>query len=150
MEKPSSEPAFLLEEPIDILTSGRYHAVPFLIGYNDREGMLLELIQNRKGNMEVMTDFEEAIPYTMKLEQGSGESRKIARLIKEFYYSSEMPSLENIDKYYAVSICTFCKVLPMQFIRICEDVLHLDLFISTVLFVSFLVGNRQLFLQGDI
>lgn len=103
VEKPSSEPAFLLEEPIDIMTSGKYHAVPFLTGYTDKEGMLLELISRWTGRLEVISDFEEAIPYTINLERGSNESKKIARLIKEFYFGDETPSMENFDKYLDVS-----------------------------------------------
>lgn len=104
VEKPSTEPGFLLEEPIDIITSGKYNAVPLLIGYNNKEGMLLEMIIKRKGPMTVITDFEESIPYTLKLAPGSDDSKKIARLIKEFYYGNEEPSLDNIDKYDDVSI----------------------------------------------
>lgn len=34
------EDAFLTEEPIELLRSGRYSKVPFLAGYNYDEGLL--------------------------------------------------------------------------------------------------------------
>lgn len=94
----------MLEEPVDLLTSGRYWKVPLLTGFNSREGMLAEAQSKEKfGEVKLITDFEDAVPYFLNVPRGSEKSRKIAHKIKEFYYGEENPNLENIDRYYVVS-----------------------------------------------
>lgn len=104
MEKPSSEPAFLPEDPVKLLKSGNYAKVPLMIGFTTREGMLGEVImKERPGEFKVITEFEDAIPYFLNIPKGSDMVKKTAERIKRFYYGDEEPTLENVDRYYVVS-----------------------------------------------
>lgn len=104
VELPSSEPSFLSEEPIDLLTSGRYAKVPLLTGFNAREGMLAESQSvEAYGEVRVITNFEDAVPYFLNVPNGSKKSKEIAQRIKQFYYGDEVPTLDNIDRFYIVS-----------------------------------------------
>lgn len=95
------EPAFLSEQPLDIILQGRYHKVPFLLGYNSREGMLIESTTSKATRL--VTNFEEAIPFTLGVPKGSDLSLKIAKRVKEFYYGDKEPTLDDIDTLYKVS-----------------------------------------------
>ncbi|RZC40939.1 esterase [Asbolus verrucosus] len=92
--------AFLTEEPIKIILSGNYNKVPLIIGYTSREGMLLEVIQEDKSNLQVTTNFEDAIPHSYNIKRGSVISKHVADKIKEFYYGSEEPTNKDMEKFH--------------------------------------------------
>lgn len=95
MELKSNEPAFLDENPLDIMLSGRYNKVPMIVGYNSCEGMFFELI---KSCSEKPIDFETMIPLHFKIKRGSIASRQIAEKIKRFYVQDkEYIKLSNED-----------------------------------------------------
>lgn len=102
----------MFEEPIDLLASGRYSKVPLLTGFNTREGMLAEIQSKEKfGEVKLITDFEDAIPYFLNIPRASEKSKTIADKIKKFYYGEETPSLGNIDRYYLVSETRYSKYI---------------------------------------
>lgn len=101
IERPSSE-AFICENPIDIIKSGRYNKVPFMVGYTNREGMLSEVMQ-KQPPFYPLNNFELAVPWFLKLEKGSPISKSIARQIKEFYFGDTDPTSEHSkDSFYKV------------------------------------------------
>lgn len=102
------EPAFLSENPIDIILQGRYNKVPFLLGYTSREGMLIEITVPKE--QQLVTNFEESIPFYLRIPKGSPLSLKTAEKIKQFYYGDKEPTLDDMDTLYKVrytnnSIC---------------------------------------------
>ncbi|GJQ76634.1 hypothetical protein Trydic_g15494 [Trypoxylus dichotomus] len=99
IERPH-EGAVLSENPWNLLVSGRYQKVPFLIGYNDREGMFFDMVENRMKKNMMITDFESIIPKCFKVEKGSEKSKEIAEKIKKFYYGDQKITVENKDIYY--------------------------------------------------
>lgn len=104
VEKPTSEPAFLLEDPVKLLKSGNYAKVPLMIGFTTREGILGEIImRDRQGEFKVTTNFEESIPHFLNIPKHSETHKKTAKRIKNFYYGEEEPTLDNVDRYYVVS-----------------------------------------------
>lgn len=102
VEKPSNEATFLSREPLDILVSGDYNKVPLVFGYNDREGMLIDIVNKRLGKQTV-ANIDTAVPYALGLERDSPEWQDLVQRIKEFYYGNEEPTEENIDNYIVVS-----------------------------------------------
>ncbi|NP_001034534.1 putative esterase [Tribolium castaneum] len=100
------EGAFLCEDPVDLLESGRYNHVPIMIGYTTREGILSEVLQRPKP-FKPITDFELAVPNFLKLQRGSDISKLVAKNIKEFYYGNEEPTDKNKDKFYLLETDNF-------------------------------------------
>lgn len=76
-----------------------------MIGYTDREGMYSQ-VQDMlvKGGFKLFTDFETKIPYFFNIPKGSDLSKRIAKRIKEFYFSDNNPTMDNLEAYYLVSI----------------------------------------------
>ncbi|KAK9746441.1 Carboxylesterase family [Popillia japonica] len=99
------EPAFLAEDPMDIILQGRYHKVPFLLGYVSREGMLIEVTVPK--DRQLVTDFEEAIPFNLGIPKGSPQSLKTAAKIKEYYYGDKEPSFDDMDTLYKLQTDNF-------------------------------------------
>lgn len=104
MEKGHKEMAFLPSDPMNLISSGEYNQVPFMIGFTSREGMLFEIMTKfRFGEIKFVRDFEHSVPFSLNLPKGSELSKTIAKKIKSFYYGDEEPSHDNIDQYYMVS-----------------------------------------------
>lgn len=105
IEKPNDE-AFITEQPLDIMLSGNYVKVPLIIGYTTREGMLVELIQKKEYGRVIhpLDDFEKAIPFYYNIPKRTELSKNIAKSIKEYYYGQAEATLDDIDKFYLVSI----------------------------------------------
>lgn len=101
VEKPSNEPAILTEEPLDIIISGNYNKVPLIVGYNNAEGLLMEVML-KKEKQQLVPNFDLAIPYYLGLKKGSTEWLELIERMKEFYFGQEEPTTENLDKYVLV------------------------------------------------
>ncbi|RZB94407.1 COesterase, Abhydrolase 3, and/or DUF2424 domain containing protein [Asbolus verrucosus] len=100
IENKSEESAFLAEEPIRIMLSGKFNQVPFMTGYTTAEGMVFALLKDP--NHPERPTFEEVIPWFFGYQNGSPERKAVAEKIKTFYYGSEEPSHKNIGKKYAL------------------------------------------------
>lgn len=109
VETPQTQSSFLTSEPLDIILAGKSAAVPILIGYNNREGMMSEFITRSLGQQPIHDDFEKSIPLDMNLETGSAAARAAAQKIREFYYGEEEPSLETIENYVSVHQYLICR-----------------------------------------
>lgn len=103
VEKYHTDSAFLTEEPIEIIKSGKFNHVPLIIGMTSREGMLSEVAKRMFGEKIAGTGIEDEIHFGLNLKKGSNESRKIAEKIRKFYFGEEEPSPRNIDSYYMVN-----------------------------------------------
>lgn len=97
MEIPSRE-AFITEEPIDIIKSGNYNKVPLIFGYTTGEGMLIAMMTPNNIISSMPKDFESLIPYWLRAEPGTPQSKLIAEKIKNFYYNK--PGSENDDQVF--------------------------------------------------
>ncbi|KAK9719056.1 Carboxylesterase family [Popillia japonica] len=97
IESPSKEESFLAARPIDIMLSGDYNQVPYLLGVNDLEGLLMELTYLQiTGQSMLIEDFTEFIPEDLEIAPGSEEERALSQRIKEFYYGDTEPSRDDL------------------------------------------------------
>lgn len=105
VEEPNPE-AFLTEHPLDILLSGNYNKVPIMLGYNSREGIMMELVKKQTSPIihHRLRDFEKAVPYYYNLEKGSDLSKYVAKKVEQFYYSKSKTPRAIADSFYLVSI----------------------------------------------
>ncbi|XP_056640905.1 uncharacterized protein LOC130447884 [Diorhabda sublineata] len=98
IEKSTKEPAFLTEDPIDIIKSGKYNKVPMMIGCLSREGMFIySICTNAKNNLVLVP--ETLIPRSLNLRIGSNLHKEAADRVKQFYFGDNDP-LKNIDQIY--------------------------------------------------
>lgn len=103
VEYPSKD-AFLTEEPVDIIKSGKQHQIPIIMGYNSLEGLFYEVIRKTRSEAGLPKNLECEIPYELKLPKGSQKSRELADKIKKFYYGNEEITEDNIINRYKVSM----------------------------------------------
>ncbi|KAJ3650162.1 hypothetical protein Zmor_021866 [Zophobas morio] len=97
VEKYRSKGAFLCEDPINIVKSGKFHHVPLVMGYTSREGMLFVFLDELKHGRR-RTNFEEEIFYDRKLHMNSTAFEKCVLEIKKFYNQEENEPEEDIEK----------------------------------------------------
>ncbi|XP_018325103.1 juvenile hormone esterase isoform X2 [Agrilus planipennis] len=97
IEKPSKEPAFLLDHPINIIKSGKFNQVPTIFGYTSREGMLLALPGSK-----FIKDYEDFVPFNLGFTKGSSKSKEIGVKIGQYFYGGKEPSTENIDIAFTI------------------------------------------------
>lgn len=115
IEVPCDDPAFLLEEPISIINSKQYNHVPMMIGYCNREGMIVELLAKiRYNGLKLCDNFEKAVPNTFNLREGSDASLEISKKLKTFYFGNEVPSENNVEDYYLVMTIYFIFLKSLQ------------------------------------
>lgn len=103
IENVTNEPAFIAKDPLSIILSGDYNKVPFIIGYNNREGMYLKTrTKTQDGQYTYDIDFETMIPFDLNLQKGSADSLEIVTLMKHFYFGNEELNETNVDNCYMV------------------------------------------------
>lgn len=102
-----SEDAFLTEEPVEIIKSGRQHQVPMIIGYNSLEGLFYEVIRKTRSEAALQKTCECEIPFEFKIPKGSQKSKELANRIQKYYYGEEEVSESNMLKKYIVSLTLF-------------------------------------------
>ncbi|KAJ3650160.1 hypothetical protein Zmor_021865 [Zophobas morio] len=100
VEKYGTKGAFLCEDPIDLIKSGKFHHVPLIMGYTSKEGMLFVFLGQLKfGHNGETNNFEEEIFFDRKLNMDSVASEKCALEIKKFYNQEENQPEKDIDKF---------------------------------------------------
>lgn len=99
-----SEDAFLTEDPLEIMKSGRQHQIPMIIGYNSMEGLFFEIIRNMNSNSTKYSDLEANIPYQLKISRGTPTSKELTDIMKQFYFGDEKVSNEKSLNIYKVSV----------------------------------------------
>ncbi|RZC31955.1 uncharacterized protein BDFB_007202 [Asbolus verrucosus] len=121
IEEKSNGSAFITEEPMNIMLSGKFNHVPLMTGYTTAEGMCFELFKNP--NCPNRPTFEDIIPWFFGYQLGSAESKAVAEKIKKFYYGSEEPSSANIGKKYD-SFHNFFIIGTISLLHIKSKVFH--------------------------
>ncbi|XP_060536629.1 uncharacterized protein LOC132708359 [Cylas formicarius] len=102
IEKPSDD-AFLTEHPFEIMSSGRMHQIPMIIGYNSNEGVVFELFRGSNPTLTPPKNFEMQIPHHLHLKAGSEKSIQVASEIQGYYFGDEDSSEENIQRTYEIT-----------------------------------------------
>ena len=92
----------MVDEPINIVASGKFNQVPFMTGCTSLEGAALDLL--KKPNDPEAPDFEKLIPWSFGYEVGSPESKAVAAKLKKFYFGDEEYSHKLLRKKYDVSM----------------------------------------------
>jgi carboxylesterase type B len=106
VEKPSNEPAFLSEEPIEIIKAGKFNQVPLIMGYTSKEGMFFEAARKLLPGAKITSDFETEIPLDLCIEKGSEKSKETADKLQKFYFGEDKPSEKNLDNLYLLKTDT--------------------------------------------
>ena len=93
----SSPEAFIDDEPMKLISSGRFNQVPFMLGFTTAEGMLFDLFFKELG------DIREIVPWSFGYEADAPETDLVAYRIQEFYFGDEEYSSKIVSKKYDVS-----------------------------------------------
>lgn len=114
IEKPN-DTAFITENLIDIIRSGNYNKVPFMIGYTTREGLLMPVYQTllAKSGKTVKKEppsLEDAIPWQVGLERGGELSKQVCQKIQKVYLSG--PNID--DNIHVVSYRHYCMSIDVR------------------------------------
>lgn len=140
VEIPSSG-AFLDRRPLDIIRSGDYNKVPFIMGINDAEGLLFQLFSRQaNGESLLIEDFNTFVPSEFGIE-GTVLEDLIALVIRDFYYGDVEPSRDNITQ--AVELTTDyafafpCYRTATEYLKTAEDPIYFYYF-TTITSLSFL------------
>lgn len=98
MEAPNSD-AFLTTTPLDVISSGSYQKVPFMVGYASKEGLLAAVMSDPDKNPNFYkVNFDNMVPHMLNLERGSEEFQSVARKMKEFYFGNDEPSEQTLER----------------------------------------------------
>ncbi|KAF5299079.1 hypothetical protein FQR65_LT09437 [Abscondita terminalis] len=100
MVENKSPSAFISENPQNIIKSGKYQQVPFMIGFSSKEGSIADVYSEETKNGYVISNFENKIPFTFNIPIGSQVSKLVANKIKDFYYGDNEPCKEHSNQYY--------------------------------------------------
>ncbi|XP_077284899.1 juvenile hormone esterase-like [Arctopsyche grandis] len=93
--------AFLSKKAIELIQSGSIADVPYLSGYNSKEGILW-LISLRADRLHLKTlneNFQYFVPMDLKLPIDSEKSKEVAKEIRQFYLGDKALDNETIDNY---------------------------------------------------
>ncbi|CAH1954893.1 unnamed protein product [Acanthoscelides obtectus] len=103
IERPSPD-AFLCEDPIEIIKSGRHHQIPVIMGYNSREGIFYELIRRTRNYANLQKTLELDVPYDCDIPENDHEGRKrVAEQLKQYYYDDDDICEENVKTRYLLT-----------------------------------------------
>nr|AIY69029.1 carboxyl/choline esterase [Chilo suppressalis] len=87
IESEIGQEIFLADSPINILKSGDYEKVPFLVGFNDKEGISrIDSFETWKNNMN--QKFSDFLPPDLQF-RNKAEEELTAKDIKEFYFGDK-------------------------------------------------------------
>ncbi|KAI4468852.1 carboxylesterase [Holotrichia oblita] len=107
IEKASGkEPAFLTENPLELILKGKYHKVPLIMGYTSNEGIFFETPEKRKKRSKVV-DLERYVPHFYELAKGSEGSKEIANSIQTFYFGDDVPDVEDRERFSIINTDTY-------------------------------------------
>ncbi|XP_063236150.1 esterase E4-like [Bacillus rossius redtenbacheri] len=93
--------AFLPDEPIKLMKTGKFLHVPTVIGSGSAEAKMSAQAMNKSaGNWKtVNANMENFVPCDLGLAKGSTKSREIAARIKHFYFGSQDVSSSTVPQY---------------------------------------------------
>ncbi|KAJ3645076.1 hypothetical protein Zmor_022763 [Zophobas morio] len=93
VEKNSPDP-FLDDEPMNIITSGRFNQVPFMVGYTTGEGMIFDLMARQ------LKDFRDVVPWLFGYQRDAPDTQTAADKIKKYYLGDGEISPETVSHMY--------------------------------------------------
>ncbi|XP_044253151.1 uncharacterized protein LOC123004101 [Tribolium madens] len=91
---------FLCEEPFDIISSGKFQQLPFMIGYTTAETWGFDSL--RPDDWPGAKNMEDSIPWTLGFKTGSPESQVMAEKIKKFYSGGHIPTTIKLETKIAI------------------------------------------------
>lgn len=95
IEKPNST-AFLTENPLDLLASGRYNQVPMIQGVVSNEGMLFDSPHSEQPSS---VSGENGVLWYWDLESNTEKAEKITKLVDDFYFQNGTTKAAIYDFY---------------------------------------------------
>ncbi|KAK9875474.1 hypothetical protein WA026_007866 [Henosepilachna vigintioctopunctata] len=90
---------FLTRDPIELIEKGDYNHVPFMLGFNSGEGMIIR-IPTESSIPENCAHIDKYIPHDLNITKGSHLSRIVAEKIMRFYFKDTNLRLDDIDSIY--------------------------------------------------
>jgi len=104
---PEAAMPFMSQEPIDLMTSGNFQHVPWMVGITDDEGAsrAYAFLEDKAGVKEFEEKFEKLGPLMFGFHDGQSEAPKImAKKVKDFYWgSSEIGPATAVNLVNALS-----------------------------------------------
>ncbi|XP_063921236.1 juvenile hormone esterase-like [Zophobas morio] len=98
IEKQGEAP-FMCEDPLNIILSGNFDQVPFIMGATNLEGLVINTYQAKRSS-NTINDPESNLPHFLGYKRGTPESQTVALKIQEFYFGNEKPGEDTQDKIY--------------------------------------------------
>lgn len=92
---------FLSKRSIELIRSGSIANVPYLTGYNSKEGILwLVSVRADKSHLKTLNEnFQYFVPYDLKLPFNSNKSKEVAEEIKKFYFGENELNEKSLENY---------------------------------------------------
>nr|BDU67888.1 carboxylesterase [Liposcelis bostrychophila] len=85
--EPEHEGAFLTKSPREIIQSGDFNDVPYIIGGVSLEGLIIIYRNFEYKESTADEDLEQVLPLgTLNIQKGSKESKEITKKIRDFYF----------------------------------------------------------------
>ncbi|XP_050515420.1 juvenile hormone esterase-like [Diabrotica virgifera virgifera] len=113
IEKPNKT-AVITSHPVDIITRGQYNKVPTIIGYNNREGLYVEVIrrlvaaaENKSPDEEKPEDFDLKLFLLPGLSEDDPKNKLILKTVRETYLQGPLAQdkfLLPTDYYFVAGI----------------------------------------------
>lgn len=74
------------------------------MGFNDNEAIFLYKLLKHHPDMlpKSPEDIEQFLPKHLNLIEGSSEAKAAAEKVHQFYYGEELPTMTNIQNFFAV------------------------------------------------
>lgn len=122
--KIDGEEIFLDESPIDLMTQGRFHKVPLIIGVTSHEGLLmLKEIQMNPQQLDIYNkNFELLIRRIMHSELSDRQLKETARKVRQFYFGDRPLCQETLLEY--VDLNTDVQFVFPIYLHIQRHLLH--------------------------
>lgn len=98
---------FLVDEPLNIILSGNFHQVPFIIGYTTAETWGFDSL--RGDDWPGAKNLEDSIPWMEGYRTGSPESQDLTEKLKRFYSGGHVPTTIKLETKIAVCRFRFCR-----------------------------------------
>ncbi|PNF42097.1 hypothetical protein B7P43_G10290 [Cryptotermes secundus] len=97
----NGEETFLPDSPTNILTQGKFHKVPIIIGVTSNEGMFVmkDIAQHPSWYEALSKRFRVPVPHNFRIEENTAKYEELAARIKEFYFGTEPFSKDTWPKF---------------------------------------------------
>lgn len=114
VEPYASENSFITEHPVEMAKKAWGNNISILIGGCSNEGLLWYKEINKTA-LEKQATLEHFIP--LELREKNDNIQKLAKLLKDFYFNSNNPTMENMNSYISVSIDEYFLIYSNMFYK---------------------------------